>query len=238
MFDIFLFKSKYNFLFLFFLIINSYTQARTPEFLAGTDIFKNINYASEVAPIKISRSAAGSSSAEVETGLIDIRPRKLALSNLNLCYGAELFASGVIQALYEHGNVIYKNPTREPRDLAATEEAGAPREISKTYFCNDIITKDALRYKDANPLTILTRILFYQTPGTNSLANFKVSKLCKAKDTIQTIQDFAYSIAYLTQETTNFIMGKEKSILSGRFDICLKGIELLIHGRKSPYSHL
>jgi len=164
-------------------LISCSIQSRTPENLAGTDIFMDIT---------------------VPSVNEDEASKIISLSNLNLCYGAELFVSGVMQALYNNGDVI--------RVVKTQGEAG--KDVFITCFYKEIVKKEPLLYAEANPLAILTRALFFQTPGTGSIANFKVSELCKVKDKATkiyrpdvTADQWALFVAYVAKKVYEIEQG-------------------------------
>ncbi len=169
-------------------------QSRVPENLAGTDLFTDIT----LPPATDAKEATSVSS--------------LPLSNLNLCYGAELFASGAIQALYKNGDVIRVVKT----------EAADKKDIFTIHFYKEVVTKTPLTYADVNPLAMLVRILFFQTPGTSSMANFKVAEPCCEKIEVggkkvigddKTTDNWAFTIAHTIQILSG--TGKAQTIPSG-----------------------
>ena len=216
--------------FISFLFFSFPLKARTPENLAGTDIFTDIDL-SQIMPImeqdadalessttdpakqsptndssQTTASESDQSQRSTPTPKAQFTqesakalpmPQVLALSNLNLCFGAELFVTGVAQALYLNGDII--------RQVKEEDENG--KTITTTCFYKDIINKKPLTYEKINPLALLMRIFFYQTPGTSSLANFKVSEGFRFKDEQKTLSQWASFVAIAVQKTYEFEQG-------------------------------
>jgi hypothetical protein len=153
---------------------------RTPENLAGTDLFPD-----EIVV-----------NAELKTGESSTQQVAVALPTkvLNLAYGAELFTCG-LQNLYHCGEIVKLQKKTSAADAAVAHAADARKRYKQVFYKN-ISPEEILAYDQSNPLMPLIRMLFWQIPETVGLADFRISNLCELETMEATVDAWAQLVAY------------------------------------------
>jgi hypothetical protein len=166
-----------------YFISHTALQATVPEFLAGTDIFRDITY---------TRPAANPGDDE--------QIFTIPFSLYNLAHGAALWESDWIRQFYWLGDYVKQVP--KVASSVGVSGAGAGEEVARVEYIDEFRSFSEVApfytlktYKECVPLSYLIRVLFWQLPGSTSSNDFSVSKKAYPKDRFLAVQEWAAVVA-------------------------------------------